>query len=415
MSNLDHLTRRMADLQDEQLASLRETGHASSALGEYLLHRSAERRRTRRVAAVSVALVLVAAGTLVGLRHRALRDGATVAMVRAQAGQRVEAALLDVSMAFDDGSRVVLSSGTSLRTAMVGSSSATLDLERGRANVHVVHTKDTHWTVRAGDYSVAVIGTRFRVDWQPETAAFSVVVEEGRVHVSGGVLAEAVDIAAGQSLALQNGLPVPGEGTRGIVPPALVPAQPSTAEQPSPAVRESAPAAPAEAGLPVVGHRSGFRHASPSSWREQAEAGRYRDALAEAERRGFDGICRTASGADLLTLAEAARYAGRSERAEQALKAVRARFARGEDAAMAAYLLGRMAAEVRRDHGEAAQWFRTYLVERPSGRLGREAEGRLLESLAFMDRYTAREAARAYLGRYPTGPHAAFARNLLGL
>jgi hypothetical protein len=413
MSNLDHLTRRMADLQDEQLTSRREPDHASPALGEYLLHRSAERRRSRRAAAISVALVLVAAGSLAGLRHRPLRDGATVAMVHAQAGQRVEAALLDVSMAFDDGSRVVLSSGTSLRTATVGPSSATLELERGRAHVHVIHAKDTHWTVRAGGYSVAVIGTRFRVDWQPETGAFSVVVEEGRVHVSGGVLAEAVDIAAGQSLALQNGLPVPGEGNVGIGPTLPVPAQPSAVEPP-PSTRASLPVAPAEAGLPVAGHRPGGRHVSPSSWREQAEAGRYRDALAEAERRGFDGICRTAPGADLLTLAEAARYAGRSERAEQALKAVRARFA-GEDAAMAAYLLGRMAAEVRRDHAEAAQWFRTYLVERPGGRLGREAEGRLLESLAFMDRHTAREAARAYLGRYPTGPHAAFARNLLGL
>lgn len=415
MSNLDHLTRRMADLQDEGLASRWETGHSSPALGEYLLHRSAERKRGRRVAAISVALVVVAAGTFAGLQHHALQEDSTVAMVRAQAGQRVEAALLDVAMSFDDGSRVVLASGASLRTAMVGPSSATLDLERGRAHVHVVHAKDTHWTVRAGGYSVAVIGTRFRVDWQPEAAAFSVVVEEGRVRVSGGVLDEAVEISAGQSLALQNGLPIPGDGNLGIVPAAPLPSPSSLGDPSSPQIeRGAAPVSPAEAALPVGGHRPGLRHASPPSWREQAEAGRYRDALVEAERKGFEGICRTASGADLLTLSEAARYAGRSERAEQALKAVRARFARGEDAAMAAYLLGRMAAEVRRDHGEAARWFRTYLEERPSGRLGREAEGRLLESLAFMDRHTAREAARAYLGRYPTGPHAAFARNLLG-
>ena len=55
------------------------------------------------------------------------------------------------------------------------------------------------------------------------------------------------------------------------------------------------------------------------------------------------------------------------------------------------------------------------LAERPGGRLDREAEGRLLESLAFMDRNTAREAARVYLQHYPSSPHAAFARNLLGL
>jgi transmembrane sensor len=115
-----------------------------------------------------------------------------------------------------------------------------------------------------------------------------------------------------------------------------------------------------------------------------------------------------------LTLAEAARYAGRPERAEQSLKALRGRFGGSDDAAMAAYLLGRIAAENRRDHAVAARWFRTYLRERPAGRLNREAEGRLLESLAFMDRNTAREAARVYLQHYPTGPHADFARNLLG-
>jgi hypothetical protein len=328
-------------------------------------------------------------------------------MLRAQAGQRVEAGLLDVAMAFEDGSQVVLSSGARLRTAMVGPSSATLELERGRANVRVVHTRATRWTVKAGAYSVAVTGTRFRVDWQPETAVFSVVVEEGRVRVSGGDLAEAVDIGAGQSLALQDGLPLAGAATGsggGVIRP---PSQPSAVDPPSPPVaRESPPGVPPETGFPV-GHRQGPRREARSAWREQAEAGHYRDALVEAERKGFEGICKMASGADLLTLAEAARYAGRSERAEQALKAVRDRFARDEEAAMAAYLLGRMAAE-------AARWFRTYLVERPGGRLGREAEGRLLESLAFMDRQTAREAARAYLGRYPTGPHAAFARNLLG-
>jgi hypothetical protein len=411
MSNLDHLTRRMSALQDARLAASPEAGRSSPALGEYLLNRSAERRRRRRTVLVSAALVLVAAGTFVGLHHRAGRDGSTVAMVRAQAGQRVEASLLDVSMAFDDGSRVVLSSGTSLRTTMVGPTGATLELERGRAHVRVVHTRDTRWAIQAGNYSIAVTGTRFRVDYQPQSGAFSVAVEEGRVRVSGGLLAEPVDIGAGQSLALENGRPVPGAWN---LPTPAAPSPAPVADLPSPTEPESSASPPAEMALPVPSHRPAARQVATPSWREQAGAGRYRDALLEAERKGFDGICRTAVGADLLTLAEAARYAGRSDRAEQALQSVRARFARGEDAAMAAYQLGRIAAEGRRDHGEAARWFRTYLAERPNGRLNREAEGRLLESLAFMDRQTAREAARAYLVRYPTGPHAAFARNLLG-
>jgi transmembrane sensor len=409
MRNLDLLARRMAALQDDQLAAQQpHRGPASLALGEHLLHRSAERRRRRRLVQISTTIVLLAAGAFAGLGRWQRHNGSAMALVRPQAGQRIEASLLDLSLAFDDGSQVVLSSGSSLRTEGLGPSSAILQLERGRAHVRVVHTSATHWTVRAGAYDVAVTGTRFRVDWQPETGAFSVVVEEGRVRVSGGLLTQAVEIAAGQSLALEHGRPVSGAGTQPIEPERAAP-QPAHARE-----SEATPEGPAEMGLPLGAQRPSIRHATAPSWQQQALAGRYREAITEAERRGFEGVCRTASGADLLTLAEAARYAGRNDRAEQALRAVRDRFGQGEDAATAAYLLGRIAAEGRRDHAQAARWFRTYLGERPSGRLNREAEGRLLESLAFMDRQTAREAARVYLAHYPSGPHAAFARNLLG-
>ena len=419
MSNLDQLGRRMAGLQDSRLAALRaEASPPSSALGEHLLRRSGERRRRRRMAWISAAVLLVVGGTLATLRLLPSSDPGTVATVRAQAGQRVAASLLDLALAFDDGSRVVLTSGASLHTEMVGPASASLELERGRATVRVVHTRATHWKVRAGSYEVTVTGTRFRLDWRPETGAFSVAVEEGSVRVSGGLLAEAIDIAAGQSLALEQGRPVAAPSQTAPVPPSVAPPAEPSAEPPAPALMPS----PVDLEPPVRAHRPAGHHpvaanaamAVAPSWRAEAEAGRYRDAMAEAERRGFDGICREAASADLLTLAEAARYAGRSERAEQALKAARQRFGHSDDAAVAAYLLGRIAAETRHDYAAAARWFRTYLAERPGGRLDREAEGRLLEALAFMDRNTAREAARVYLQHYPTGPHAAFARNLLG-
>jgi hypothetical protein len=371
---------------------------------------------------VSLTAMLMVGGTLAGLRLWPGSDRATVATVRAQAGQRVAASALDLALAFDDGSRVVLSSGASLRTDMVGPSSANLELERGRATVRVIHTQATHWTVRAGTYRVQVTGTRFHLDWRPESGALAVTVEEGSVRVTGGLLDEAVDIGAGQSLALEQGNPGAAPGAT-VGPPR--PPGPAATPDPLPEAAPSAfPSAPAALlPPPARGRRPGTRPPAtvasasitpPAAWRQQAEAGRYRDALREAERMGFEEICRASSGADLLTLAEAARFAGRTERAMQALKAVRARFGQSEDAAVAAYLLGRIAAEHHRNHAEAARWFRTYLAERPGGRLDREAEGRLLESLAFMDRDTAREAARIYLQHHPAGPHAAFARNLLG-
>ena len=409
MSCLEKLGRQVAELQDRKLSAVqRNDARPSLALGEHLLRRAHERRSQRRVTMAAGLAVVLVAGSLATTKLLRRHSDVAVATVRAEAGQRVSASALDVSMDFGDGSQVVVASGATVRTEMVGPSSATLELERGRALFHVIHTKSTHWTVHAGTYTIAVTGTRFRVDWQPEkNGAFTVAVEEGSVRVSGGLIAEPIAVGAGQSFTFER------EATAGA--PVGKPAAPaqqvdSVPEMPLPPV-----IAPSDAELPVHALRpTPHRQATPT-WRQEAEAGHYREAMADAERKGFSGICREASGADLLTLAEAARYAGRAERADQALKAVRARFGRGEDTAMAAYLLGRIAAESRRDHSDAAHWFRTYLTERPSGRLSREAEGRLLESLAFMDRRTAREAARTYLEHYPSGPHAAFARNLLGL
>jgi transmembrane sensor len=407
MSDLDQLGRRLAGLQDRHLSALQQqAGSVSPGLGEHLLRRTAEHRRNRRLAAVSAVAVLLLATGIAGLRFWPAARQAMVASVRAQAGQRVAAESLDLALTFDDGSEVVLASGASVRTDMVGPASASLLLERGRATVHVIHTRATRWTVRAGSYAIAVTGTRFRVDWRPERGAFSLAVEEGSVVVRGGLLREPLDIRTGQSVTLEQGR---AAGT----PPSADEIRPS-AGTPTAIPREAPASIPGPAPVESPAHKAAARYPEAPSWRAQAEAGHYRDALVEAERRGFESLCREATVADLLTLAEAARYAGRPERAEQSLKAVRRRFGGTDDAAMAAYLLGRIAAEHRRDHRSAARWFRTYLGERPSGRLNREAEGRLLESLAFMDRNTAREAARLYLEHYPAGPHAAFARNLLG-
>ena len=92
------------------------------------------------------------------------------------------------------------------------------------------------------------------------------------------------------------------------------------------------------------------------------------------------------------------------------LSRLRARFANSEEAAVAAFQLGR----VTGGGAASAQWFRTYLNERPGGKLAREASGRLLEALHRSGNSTeARAAAKRYLARYPSGPHADFAARIL--
>ena len=154
----------------------------------------------------------------------------------------------------------------------------------------------------------------------------------------------------------------------------------------------------------------GVRAPSVESWSDLANRGEYRAAFESAQRDGFDRICRTHTSSELLSLAEASRFAGHTERAMQALMALRSRFAGSEDAAVAAFQIGRLASNGQ----QAADWFRTYLREQRRGELAREASGRILEALSRAgDKSGAQAAARDYLSAYPRGPHAAFAKKLL--
>ena len=99
----------------------------------------------------------------------------------------------------------------------------------------------------------------------------------------------------------------------------------------------------------------------------------------------------------------------------QAYETARRRFPGNERAAVAAFALGRIAFDQRGNYSDAARWFRSYLTEQPSGRLARDALGRLMEAFHRAgDKASARGEAAHYLELYPTGPHAEFARRVTG-
>jgi transmembrane sensor len=182
----------------------------------------------------------------------------------------------------------------------------------------------------------------------------------------------------------------------------------------SPSLEPAASAAVAEpaAGGSVAPGRGA---AAPNAWKGLAQQQKYREALASAEAEGFEETCRKASARDLVLLGNAARFAGSAARAEQAFKAVRSRFSGSAEASMAAFYLGRIAYDQRGDRRQAVEWFRSYLREAPGGAFAREAAGRLLEAeRALGDRGGAQAAARSYLDKYPSGPHAGLAREMLG-
>lgn len=296
---------------------------------------------------------------------------------------------------FSDGTILSMASASRARVTETSSHGATVVLEEGSISAAVVHRDASSWHVAAGPFTVLVTGTKFDVRWSPTEQALALDLHEGAVTVLGPSLGSGRRVAPGESVRLS------AQPKRDLDPPTA-----PAGEAPASATHDDATRMPAA----DTANGSGGR----SSWRQLAQSEHYAEALAAAEAENFDTICRRASGADLLLLANAARFASSARRAEQAFRSVRSRFAGTHEAAMAAFTLGRIAYDDRHSFREAAEWFQSYLRDEPSGGLAREAAGRLIEAYrAAGDAAAARAAAQTYLSRYPAGPQAALARSIV--
>ncbi len=312
----------------------------------------------------------------------------------------------ELPLRFADGTRIALAAGTSARVASVNEHGAHIVLEKGRAVASVVHRAGSHWQVDVGPYQVAVVGTRFDVSWDAGTRVLELHLTQGAVLVSGGFLRDALRVREGQTLrAFSDDGRVELVGAdAGAIPPAAAAALSATPSETTLPIAPTSPvdAAPSAAPAPPP---------SAPTWQALAGSGKYREALTNAEKLGFEAECRRASGSELLTLADAARLAGSAARAEQAYVAARSKLPGG---GRASYGLGLVAFDQRGDFAGAARWFDTYLREQPNGPLRAEASGRLLEALQRSgQKERARSVAEQYLARYPRGAQAALAQQLL--
>jgi len=149
------------------------------------------------------------------------------------------------------------------------------------------------------------------------------------------------------------------------------------------------------------------------NWSARVAAGDADAVVADAEAVGLDATMHQADAGDLAALADAARYAGRPELAEQAFTATRHRFSGSSRAHAAAFLLGRMADD-RGDTAGGLRWYRTYLAEAPAGPYAAEALGRqMLTVKRSQGREAALPIAQEYLGRFPNGTYLLEARALI--
>lgn len=320
-----------------------------------------------------------------------------------------------LSLRFSEGTSVRLEALSRARVVDLDAHGASLSLEGGRLHAEVVHRANSAWKVVAGPFTVAVTGTVFDVNWDPESEQLSVSVARGSVAVRDANTGAEQAVHATETLRTSSGERrfelAQGEtsATPQLSPKAVV-APDATLN--AAGGREEAPlAATEEAVVPAPLREESAR---TSEWREFAKRGALREAFASAEASGFAASCASATPSDLLLLGDGARLSGKPERAVEALLALRRRFPRDPRRAAAAFALGKVAFDQRGAYEQAAEWFSTSLREQPAGPLAREASGRLIEALRRADDSAgARRAARDYLSRYPEGPHADLARSVL--
>lgn len=316
----------------------------------------------------------------------------------------------ELPMHFAEGSEVVVHGNSRVHVESVDPRGASMIVERGSVSANIVHRAETRWGFIAGPFRVRVTGTELAVEWDPKREEFSVSVATGSVLVTGPLIEGGRKVGAGQRCRVaikEERLEVtrakaalraeePLDGATEVVDVEALPleedAQISTE------------------GLPSAAELSAVAPRDLPKWQRLEQEGRYAEAMKAAAQLGVGTLIRSGNAGELMSLARAARLTGQHEVAGQSLRQLRARYSGSRQAATAAFLLGRSAAPA-----EAAGWFATYLREYPSGLLAREASGRLIESLHRAGRFAeASDAARRYLASYPSGPHAAFARSVLG-
>lgn len=310
-------------------------------------------------------------------------------------------ATADTTVAFSDGTTVLLRGGSMGRVADVTDAGARIHLERGHAELSVTPRPKAAWAVSAGPYEVRVTGTQFTVDWSPPSRRFSVALSEGEVVVEGPLLGDGLVLRPGQTLEAMPGDVRVREASDVALPSVSAPSATSAAAP----VTSEVPAASAVAPKPTEPPPAPT--AQPVSWAQLLAEGKHDEVMQLARARGIGSVLASGGPGELTALGDAARYTGDGATARKALEQLRARFSGHPAAKTAAFLLGRMS---EGSPGAAIRYYDIYLSESPGGAYAAEAEGRKLVLSQGSPAGVA--LARAYLRKYPKGPYAPLARQL---
>lgn len=375
--------------------------------------RSGVRRWSLRFApalAIAAAIVLVFA-----LRRRAALVLEVVHGTLASTGYIQSMDQGGAELRFSDGTRVNLQDDTRLRVSSISGVGARLLLENGSSHVAVVHRPKAEWTVEAGPYEVMVTGTEFDVAWSAADEVFELRMQRGSVLVRGPLLPANATVSTDQSLLvrLRDGQAQwttrPASGiapTSSTEPPSPTTGEPSNASTTS----DQRPAAAAESGRGAANTPAA---SASASWGSLFSTGDFAGIVQQAEVLGIDRAVAESSQRNLAALADAARYARRNDVARKALGAERKRFPKSAQAHDAAFFLGGVS-ESEGSLEQAVEWYARYLEEEPRGTYTSEALGRKMIAVhRSQGAEPARSIARTYLDRFPKGPYASAAQELV--
>ncbi len=316
-----------------------------------------------------------------------------------------------LALRFSEGSVVELEPGARARVARTTTHGATVLIETGGANVNVVHRPATDWTILAGPYTVHVTGTAFNLDFEASSQRFELKMQSGVVSVEGPGLSRPVEVRRDQKFVHYVGDPNferrDSDGDTDSLPVHEASSAAPTDVSPSDVSSVAEVPAPRKANVGVNDKES-----SRSGWAADVARGEYAAVLRKAKEKGWAQVLEESNTADLMAVANAARFLGRTESSREALDALRRRFKGTFAAQSATYLLGRLVEPTSAK--EAVNWYLQYEREAPNGPLVAEAAGRRLLLLqAAGDRSGTERLAREYVSRFPDGPYAGVARKIV--
>ncbi|MCP4678415.1 MAG: hypothetical protein GY854_23455 [Deltaproteobacteria bacterium] len=328
-----------------------------------------------------------------------------------------------VHIVFENGSRFELVDRSSARIVETTPERVIVQLSSGRLDTWINSNGTTEWVVRAGQYSVTVLGTVFSVDWNEPRGDLKVRVKEGRVRVRDNKASRSdVTLQAGYLLSANS---VTGEKVISDISskqnqdiPDIVDEVDEESELPS---DEIVVTREADREMAQEPDRSADRkhiekadtNVSPV-WKQQCLDRQFKDAVANA---GATDIAEMGDTADLETLwqlAKSARYLKKGAAATVLFRSLRTRFPNAGRARTSAFLIAKTALELEGDKAGARRWFELYLQETGNGSLAEEALGHLMRiHISTGESEAAESTANKYLNRYPGGLFSERAKEIL--